>query len=66
VVVHGKRAVLHWNALGKTGDVVFVVQRRILLQLRLVPALTDDEVVKLADALDLAPFEGLVFDGVTR
>jgi hypothetical protein len=66
VVVHGKRAVLHWNAVGRTADVVFVVQRRMLLQIRLVPAQTDDEVVKLADAMDLAPFEGLVFDGVTR
>jgi hypothetical protein len=66
VMVHGKRAVLHWNAIGKTGDVVFVVDRRLLFQLRLVPARSDDEVVQLANAIDTAPFVRLVFEGVTR
>jgi len=64
VTVHGHPATLHWNGVGKTGDVVFVLKRRLVVQLQLVPASSDDEVVRLADAMDVAPLEALVLDGI--
>jgi len=64
--VHGSRAKVHWNGLGKTADVVFVLQRRLLVQLVLVPARSQDEIVQLAESMDVAPLQALVFDGVIR
>ncbi|HEX8789919.1 MAG TPA: hypothetical protein VF765_03135 [Polyangiaceae bacterium] len=66
VTVQGKRATLHWNGIGKTGDVVFVVDRRFLVQMRLMPSNTSDEIVHLAEALDVAPLRALVLEGTTR
>jgi hypothetical protein len=66
VAVQGKRATLHWNGIGKTGDVVFVVDRRFLVQMRLMPAKSSDEVVQLADAFDVAPMRALVLEGTQR
>jgi hypothetical protein len=66
VTVHGKHAFLHWNGIGKTGDVVFVLQRRFVVQLQVVPAKSDDEVVQLAEAIDVGPIEALVLDGVMK
>lgn len=66
VTVHGKRAVLHWNGIGKTGDVVFVVDRRFLVQMRLMPSNASDEIVRLADAFDVASMRALVLDGTNR
>ena len=64
--VHGKHATVHWNGIGKTADVVFVLQRRLLVQLVLVPAKGEDEAVQLAESMDVGPLEALVFDGVTK
>ena len=66
VTVQGRRATLHWNGIGKTGDVVFVVDRRFLVQMRLMPANASDEIVHLADAFDVAPMRALVLEGTNR
>lgn len=66
VMVQGKRATLHWNGTGKTGDVVFVVDRRFMVQMRLMPSSTSDEIVHLADAFDLAPLRVLTLEGTNR
>ena len=66
VTVRGHAATLHWNETGKTGDVVYVLQRRYVVQLQLVPARSGDEVVQLASAMDVAPLEALVLDGIAR
>lgn len=66
VTVHGQKAALHWNSLGRTADVVYVLQRRFVVELRVVPAQSDDEVVQLAEAMDVGPLQGLVLEGVTR
>lgn len=62
--VHGKHATVHWNGIGKTAEVIFVLQRRLLVQLVLVPAKGDEEIVQLAESMDVGPLEALVFDGV--
>jgi hypothetical protein len=65
VTVHEKRAVLHWNGTGKTGDVVFVVDRRFLVQMRLMPSTSSSEIVSLAEAFDVAPLRALVLEGTS-
>ncbi len=62
--VHGQPATVHWDSVGKTADIVVVLQRRFLVELRLVPAQGDDEVQRLAEAMDVAPLEALTLDGV--
>lgn len=62
--VHGQRATVHWNGPGQTADVVYVLQRRFIVELRLVPARSDDEVVQLAEAMDVAPLTALALAGV--
>ncbi len=62
--VHGQKATVHWNGPGQTADVVYVLQRRFIVELRLVPARSDDEVVQLADAMDVAPLTALVLAGL--
>lgn len=63
VTVQGKRATLHWNGIGKTGDVVFVVDRRFLVQMHLMPSKSSDEIVHLAEAFDVASMRALVLEG---
>jgi hypothetical protein len=62
--VHGQKATVHWNGLGLTADVVYVLQRRFIVELRLVPARSDDDVVQLAEAMDVAPLTALVLAGM--
>jgi hypothetical protein len=62
--VKGEKATVHWNGPGQTADVVYVLQRRFLVELRLVPARSDDEVVQLAEAMDVAPLGALALVGV--
>jgi hypothetical protein len=62
--VRGQKAVVHWNGLGQTADLVYVLQRRFIVELRVVPARGDDEVVQLAEAMDVAPLMALALDGV--
>jgi hypothetical protein len=66
VTVQGKPATLHWNGVGKTGDIVFVVDRRFLVQMRLMPSKSSDEMVQLADAFDAAPMRALELEGTSR
>lgn len=66
VTVHGKRAVLHWNSIGRTGDVVFVVDRRFMVQMRLMPSKSANDVVGLAEAFDVAPLQSLSLEGTTK
>ena len=66
VTVHGKRATLHWNGVGKTGDVVFVVDRRFLVQMRLMPSKSADEIVNLAEAFDVSQLAALSLEGTNR
>ncbi len=62
--VHGQKAVVHWNGPGQTADLVYVLQRRLIVELRVVPARGDDEVVQLAEAMDVASLMALALDGV--
>jgi hypothetical protein len=64
--IHGKTALSRWNDTSRTGEVSFVVARRYLVQVRVVPATSEGEVLRLAEAVDTAPLEALVLDGVTR
>ena len=66
VTAHGKRATLHWNSVGKTGDVVFVVDRRFLVQMRLMPSKSADEIVSLAEAFDVSQLPGLALEGTNQ
>ena len=62
--VHGAPAVVRWGDVSRVGEVTFVVARRYLVALRLVPSNGDAEVERLADSLDTKPLEGLVLTGV--
>ena len=64
--VHGKPALSRWNDTSRAGEVTFVVARRYLVQVRLVPGTSEGEVLRLAEAVDTAPLEALVLDGVKR
>jgi hypothetical protein len=64
--VHGGRATVHWNGIGKTAEVVFLLQRRLLVQMVLVPAKGEEEIVQLAESMDVAPLQALAFDGVNH
>jgi len=64
--VHGHAAVVRWQPTAKIGEVSFVVARRFLVQVRLVPAASEDEAVATAEAVDLSGFDGLSLQGVTR
>lgn len=66
VTVQGRRATLHWNGIGKTGDVVFVVDRRFLVQMRLMPSNASDEIVRLAGSFDVAGLRALSLEGTAR
>ncbi|HEY6462962.1 MAG TPA: hypothetical protein VIY73_22485, partial [Polyangiaceae bacterium] len=57
--VHGQPAVVRWGDVSRVGQVTFVVARRFLVEVRLVPADGDAEVVRLAEAIDTRPFESL-------
>jgi len=64
--VHGRPATQRWDAIGRLGEVTFLVARRYLVHLRLVPAASDAEALALAESIDLGPLEALALDGVTR
>jgi hypothetical protein len=64
--VRGRPALQRWSAGGRVGEVTFLVARRYLVEVRVVPAANESEAVSLAEAIDLAPLEGLTLDGVTR
>ena len=66
VKVHGHPGVQRWSSGGRVGEVTFLVARRYLVELRVVPAANDAEAASLAEAIDLAPLEGLTLEGVTR
>lgn len=66
VTVHGQKGAVHWSGVGRSADVVFVVQQRFLVELRLVPAATQDEAVQLAEGMNLGPLEALTLAGVQR
>jgi hypothetical protein len=61
--VHGQPAVVRWGDVTRVAEVTFVVARRYLVEVRLVPADGDAEAVRLAEALDTRPFESLVLEG---
>jgi hypothetical protein len=58
-------AVQRWSSGGRVGEVTFLVARRYLVRVRLVPATNESEVRNLAETIDLGPLEGLALDGVT-
>ena len=62
--VKGTPALVRWSDKGRESEVTFIVARRYLVQLRLVPATNEGETVGLAEGLDLGPLEGLALDGV--
>jgi hypothetical protein len=64
--VHGRPALQRWSDGGRVGEVTFLVARRYLVQVRVVPASNDSEALSLAEAIDVTPLEGLTLEGVTR
>jgi hypothetical protein len=66
VTVHGVPATVRFSRHGRTGEAAFVVARRYLVQLRLVPTDQEAEVVSLAEAIDTHALEALALDGVAR
>jgi len=62
--VHGLPAVQRWSSGGRVGQVAFLVARRYLVEVRLVPAASEAEAMSLAEGIDLGPLEALVLDGV--
>jgi hypothetical protein len=62
--VHGEPAAVHWDAVGKTAEVVFVLRRRYVVQLHVVLARGDDEAVQLAEAMDVGPIQSLDLPGL--
>jgi hypothetical protein len=63
--VHGRRAAVRWNEGSHAAEIGFVVARRYLVQVRLVPAGSEAEVLAVAEGLDLAPLQSLELQGVT-
>jgi hypothetical protein len=66
VKVHGHPALQRWSAGGRVGEVTFVVARRYLVEVRLVPAANDSEALSLAESMSMASLASLTLDGVTR
>jgi len=66
IKVHGHPALQRYSTAGELGEVAFLVARRFLVQLRLVPAANEAEVAALAESIDTAPLEQLALDGVTH
>lgn len=66
VKVHGHPALQRWSDGGRVSEVTFLVARRYLVEVRVVPAAKDSEAVSLAEAIDVTTLEGLTLDGVTR
>ena len=66
VKVHGRPALQRWSAGGRVGEVTFLVARRYLVEVRVVPAAKESEALSLAEAIDVTPLEALTLDGVTR
>jgi hypothetical protein len=64
--VHGWPGVVRWSDASRVGQVTFVVARRYVVDVRLVPANGDGEVLRLAESIDTGPLAGLVLDGVSR
>lgn len=64
--VHGVPALIHWSEVGRTGQVTFVLSRRYLVELRLVPASGEAEALHLAESIDFAPLQSLTLDGVSE
>jgi hypothetical protein len=66
VNVRGHPAVQRWSAGGRASEVTFLVARRYLVQVRVVPATDDSEAASLAASIDTAALEALTLEGVTR
>ncbi|HEY3816342.1 MAG TPA: hypothetical protein VGL81_04180 [Polyangiaceae bacterium] len=64
--VQGRPALQRWSDAGRASEVSFLVARRYLVQVRVVPATSDSEASTLAEAIDVKPLESLALDGVTR
>ncbi len=64
--VHGHPALQRWSGGGRVGEVTFLVARRYLVQVRVVPAANESEASSIAESLDVGPLERLALDGVTR
>jgi len=64
--VHGRPALNRWSEGGRVGEVTFLVARRYLVEVRVVPASNDSEAISLAESIDVTLLEGLTLEGVTR
>jgi hypothetical protein len=63
--IHGRPAAARWNEGSHAAEVGFVVARRYLVQVRLVPAVSEAEAVAVAESLDLTPLRSLELQGVS-
>ena len=66
VRVNGSPGVVRWTEASRVGQMSFLVARRYLVELRLVPANGDGEMIRIAESIDTAALTALVLDGVTR
>jgi hypothetical protein len=64
--VHGRPALQRYSGIGEVGEVRFLVARRYLVEVRVVPAANDAEAASLAESIDVSPLETLTLEGVTR
>jgi hypothetical protein len=66
VKVNRHPALQRWSSGGQVGEVTFLVARRYLVQVRVVPAANESEATSLAESIDTTALEGLTLEGVTR
>jgi hypothetical protein len=66
IKVHGRPALQRYSGIGEVGEVRFLVARRYLVEVRVVPAANDAEAASLAESIDVGPLEALALEGVTR
>jgi hypothetical protein len=64
LTVNGSPAVTHWDEGGRESEVTFLVARRFIVQLRIVPASGAAEAPSLAEALDVSSLKSLALEGV--
>jgi hypothetical protein len=62
--VKGSPAVTHWDEDGRDSEVTFLVARRYLVQLRVVPATGEGEAASLAEVFDATGLQALALEGV--
>jgi hypothetical protein len=64
ITVKGLPAVTHWFGDGRESEVTFLVARRYIVQLKVVPAVSPGDAPSLAEGLDVSALQALALEGV--